>query len=94
MRRLWIFCAWQTEHRQELVDNCAILNGMDVFNARQAGGTFWRDFPIAQLALTAEEFDLDCFSWNANTFVSKNLRNAMALPKTAAQFERTGLSCK
>ena len=75
-----------------LAENCTLMNGAEVFDARQAPGTMWRNFPIAELALTMETFDADCFSWESCTFVSKRMREAMALPPDAAQFFEVDLS--
>ncbi|MBL8537868.1 MAG: hypothetical protein JNM59_10740 [Hyphomonadaceae bacterium] len=63
-----------------------ILNGWDVFNARQAMGTVWKDFPVAHLKISSDEFDIDCFSWEGYIFVSEKLREAFGLSPADVQY--------
>lgn len=87
MNRFWIFTPWLMDvDLGTLVKHCTLLNGAEVFGARQPAGTMWTNFPTAILALTMEDFNADCFTWESYTFVSKRLRDAMALSSAAVQF--------
>lgn len=95
MSRFWIFSPWLMANEVDLdllAENCALLNASEVYEAVQAAGTRWKNFPIARLALTMEDFNFDCFSRESCTFVSKRLREAMALPPDAAQFLEVDLT--
>lgn len=87
MNRFWIFAPWLMEvDLGTLVEHCTLLNSAEVFGARQSAGTMWSNFPTAGLELTMEDFNADCFTWESFTFVSRRLRQAMALPPAAVQF--------
>lgn len=88
MKRLWIFRPWFPYEigLKELGRHCAILNSQDLFNAGYYAGQFRPDLPVAQLKLTLENFDTDCFMYDSRTFVSERMRRIMALEPSAIQF--------
>jgi hypothetical protein len=55
--------------------------------SREGPGKFLRDGSLAvKLAVTLENFDLDCFYWDGFTFVSEKMRHVMALGTSDIQF--------
>jgi hypothetical protein len=85
---IWKFTPWfpHTIDVNAMSGRCSITNGSEVFAARQPPGSRWQTFPIAQLSLTLEDFDLDCFEWETYTFVSEHMKDAMALDASHVQF--------
>ena len=85
MKKFWRFVNWARYYGNNgLFGHC---NASRISKPSQQGepsqegpGVFVRDgLFAAKLALTLENFDLDCFYWNGFTFVSEKMRRAMAL---------------
>lgn len=88
MTRIWAFTPWfPYELDMVAFAKCLeILNGWDVFNARQPVGTMWTNFPLVRLKMSSDGFDVDCFDWEGYIFVSEKLRQALALNLSAVQY--------
>jgi hypothetical protein len=86
--RIWEFVPWLPYDMDAAAFSKSreILNGWDVFNARQPMGTVWKDFPLVQLKISSDEFEVDCFGWEGYLFVSERLREAFALTFPAVQY--------
>lgn len=69
-----------------LLSKCSFDNGLELLAARQAVGTFWRDFPVARLRLTEKNFGLDYFRLDSFRLVSKRLRTAMDIRPDCVQY--------
>jgi hypothetical protein len=88
IKRLWLFRPWfpYAVGLETFVKHCSILNFQELFNAGFQVGQFRSALPIAQLKLTLQTFDIDCFMFESRTFVSERMRDAMALEPSAVQF--------
>ena len=86
--RVWLFspCLPRNTSLSEFVDHCRLLNGAAVFEGGPSAGQHKDSFPIAELELRLDTFDLDCFFYESCIFVSAHLREAMALPPSSIQF--------
>ena len=66
---------------------CEILNGREILCAPHYFGTKRKlPFPVAQLEITLEDFADDFFTWGLERFVSRRLREVMALGSSTARF--------
>ena len=92
MKKFWRFVNWARYYGNNgLFGHC---NASRISKPSQQGepsqegpGVFVRDgLFAAKLALTLENFDLDCFYWNGFTFVSEKMRRAMALGPSDIQY--------
>jgi hypothetical protein len=89
MRRIWGFAPWLPYEIElkRLVRHCEFINGMELTLARPPADQFApANFPVAQLRLTLEEFDVDCFLFNSFSLVSARMRDVMALSPTAVEY--------
>ena len=90
MNRFWQFAEWRPYEfdGETFIKHCSFLNNEEVVNAGiMTTHDFRREpFPIVQLAITLPEFDADCFRWNAFTFISERMRDAMALGPAEIQY--------
>lgn len=88
MQRFWIFRPWLPYEigLDRMTKHCSIQNSRELYSAGFYVGQFRSDLPTAQLKLTLEDFDTDCFMWESRTFVSERMRRAMALEPSAVQF--------
>jgi hypothetical protein len=68
-------------------EHCALLNAIDVFSpVRIAGQRVSNEPPTAELILTLEDFEFDCFTLNFHWIVSEKMRRAMALGPSDVQY--------
>jgi hypothetical protein len=88
MIRIWKFFPRLPDDidKEELGGNCAFLNWEEVFAAGLWVGRVRSPLPVVQLKLTLESFEVDCFSFQYRTLVSRRLRDAMALDPSAVQY--------
>jgi hypothetical protein len=89
MNMFWLFVPWLPyEIEQEHFNgHCKFLNSAELFEARPlADKRAPSDFPTAKLQLALQEFDADCFSWEAYTLVSERMRDAMALGPSEVEY--------
>jgi hypothetical protein len=92
MKKFWRFVNWARYYGNNgLFGHC---NASRISKPSQQGepsqegpGVFVRDgLFAAKLALTLENFDLDCFYWGDFNFVSEKMRRAMALGPSDIQY--------
>jgi hypothetical protein len=85
MKTFWMFVYWAPYYGNDgLLGHCTVSRisepSQEGEPSYEGPGRFVRDGLLAvKLALTLENFDLDCFHWNDFTFVSEKMRCAMAL---------------
>ena len=81
MKRYWMFVYWiYLRDEDRLVNHCTVSRLSEPSGEGPIAGRFVRDGLLAaKLALTLEDFDLDCFYWDGFTFVSERMRRAVAL---------------
>ena len=69
------------------MNHCTVSRLSEPSGEGPIAGRFVRDGLLAaKLALTLEDFDLDCFYWDGFTFVSERMRRAMALGPSDIQY--------
>src|ERR1700677_2597360 len=100
VKRFWMFVYWASCGGNEgLVGRCTVSRISTTYQERELrregepseegpiGGRFVRDGLLAaKLALTLENFDLDCFHRDGFTFVSEKMRDAMGLGPSDIQY--------
>ena len=88
MKRYWMFVYWiYLRDEDRLVNHCTVSRLSEPSGEGPIAGRFVRDGLLAaKLALTLEDFDLDCFYWDGFTFVSERMRRAMALGPSDIQY--------
>ena len=88
MARIWKFLPLLPDEidTDELAENCVFLNWEEVYAAGFWVGQVRSPLPVVQLKLTLESFDVDCFSFQMRTLVSRRLRDAMALDPSVVQY--------
>jgi hypothetical protein len=83
----WTFTPWfPYDFDEKTLAGSDVVNGWDVMAALQPAGTVWKDFPVAQLEIKSESFDIDCFTWDGMRYVSEKLRDALDLPENEVQY--------
>lgn len=89
MKTFWMFMPWLPYHigLDKLNKHCVFLNEMEMFQARPRGGQVaTKKPPTAELKVTLEDFDIDCFTKIFFTLVSEQMRDAMALGPSDVQY--------
>ncbi len=89
MKTLWLFTPWFVYSNESilLAARYNIPNAAELLRARPAHGEFARtELPTAQLEITDEDFDDDCFQMGVFIFVSEKMRRAMALGPSDIQY--------
>lgn len=90
LNNIWNFFPYVPVHidERELVKRCQILNERAL---TKAGYPSWKtfsinEFPIAQLVVKMENFELDILHFGARCFVSEKLRDAMGLDSSGVLY--------
>jgi hypothetical protein len=92
MKTFWKFVYWAPYYGNDgLVGHCTVSRtsgpSQEGEPSHEGPGKFVRDGLLAvKLALTLENFELDCFHWDGFTFVSEKMRRAMALGPSDIQY--------